>query len=493
MTSATVYVRISEDTTGLGLGVERQEAECRALCAALGFEVREVITDNDVSATRAKVRPGFERLLTSQPEAVVVWHTDRLVRLTRDLERVIDLGVAVHAVQAGHLDLATASGRAVARTVTAWATYEGEVKAARQKSANRQRAVAGKGWWPVRPFGIEFDGTGLVEPEAAALRKAYTDVLDGAPLASVARDWNAAGLLTPKGKTWRATSVRTVLLNARNAGLREYDGEIVGAAAWPAIVSEDTWRAAVAVLTAPERGPGGGRRSSLLTGVAVCGLCGGRIGACQTNNATDSRGYRCRDGFHNQKQADPLDALAARAAVSLLVLPGAREVLTEDAERPDADALRAERATLTARRDVELPQALAAGLSVAQVAEASRTINERIEAINAALVRESSADTFGAWWSDGPENGDISAEVGRFEGLPLHRRTAILNALFDSITVVPGRGGTLAFEPSALALGIGADLADRLDNLASLAVEKVAGHTFDEDAAKAASARFKRL
>ena len=236
MTRATIYVRISEDTTGLGLGVERQEAECRALCERLGFEVREVITDNDVSATRARVRPGFERLLTSQPEAVVVWHTDRLVRLTRDLERVIDLGVAVHAVQAGHLDLATASGRAVARTVTAWATYEGEVKAARQKSANRQRAVAGKGWWPVRPFGIEFDGTGLVETEAVALRKAYTDVLDGAPLASVARDWNAAGLLTPKGKTWRATSVRTVLLNARNAGLREYDGEIVGAAVWPAIV-----------------------------------------------------------------------------------------------------------------------------------------------------------------------------------------------------------------------------------------------------------------
>ena len=34
---------------------------------------------------------------------------------------------------------------------------------------------------------------------------------------------------------------------------------------------------------------------------------------------------------------------------------------------------------------------------------------------------------------------------------------------------------------------------DRLDSLGSLAVEKVAGHTFDVDAAKTATARFKRL
>src|SRR5690606_15061894 len=89
----SIYVRISEDVLGQGLGVERQETECRALVAAKGGTVREVFSDNDVSATTGVRRPGFEALLESRPEAVAVWHIDRLVRLSRDLERVVDLGV----------------------------------------------------------------------------------------------------------------------------------------------------------------------------------------------------------------------------------------------------------------------------------------------------------------------------------------------------------------------------------------------------------------
>ncbi len=114
-----VYARMSLDKTGEGLGVERQEQECRELAARLGVTVSNVFSDNDISATTGKRRPGFEALLASKPEAVIVWHIDRLVRVTKDLERVIDLGIPVHAVTAGHLDLATPAGRAVARTITA--------------------------------------------------------------------------------------------------------------------------------------------------------------------------------------------------------------------------------------------------------------------------------------------------------------------------------------------------------------------------------------
>ena len=48
-------------------------------------------------------------------------HTDRLVRLTEELDRVIKVEVPVHTVTAGDLDLSTPAGRAVARTITAWA------------------------------------------------------------------------------------------------------------------------------------------------------------------------------------------------------------------------------------------------------------------------------------------------------------------------------------------------------------------------------------
>lgn len=60
---------------------------------------------HDLSATNGKARPAFQRLLESDPGAILVWHTDRLVRLTRDMERVIALNVNVYALHAGLLNL----------------------------------------------------------------------------------------------------------------------------------------------------------------------------------------------------------------------------------------------------------------------------------------------------------------------------------------------------------------------------------------------------
>ena len=103
--NVTLYTRMSEDKDADSLGVTspgRRSVERSP--AARGWDVAAVYSDNDVSATTGVSRPGFEALLASDPEAIVVWHTDRLVRLTRDLERVIELGVNVHAVTAGHLD-----------------------------------------------------------------------------------------------------------------------------------------------------------------------------------------------------------------------------------------------------------------------------------------------------------------------------------------------------------------------------------------------------
>jgi hypothetical protein len=45
-----LYTRISEDIDGAGLGVARQEADCRKLASLRGWTVGSVYTDNDVSA-----------------------------------------------------------------------------------------------------------------------------------------------------------------------------------------------------------------------------------------------------------------------------------------------------------------------------------------------------------------------------------------------------------------------------------------------------------
>ncbi len=88
--AAAIYCRISRDRTGAGLGVERQEEDCRVLAASLGLDVAEVFVDNDLSAYSGKPRPEYDRLLAGikagRFDAVIVWHQDRLLRRNSALE-----------------------------------------------------------------------------------------------------------------------------------------------------------------------------------------------------------------------------------------------------------------------------------------------------------------------------------------------------------------------------------------------------------------------
>ena len=114
---AAISVRISDDRTGAGLGVARQEEDCRELLKRLGVEVGEVYIDNDVSATRKKPRPAYTRLLADVKDGrwstVAVWHTDRLTRSPKEIEQWIELAeglaspVAVQTVTSGVLELNT--------------------------------------------------------------------------------------------------------------------------------------------------------------------------------------------------------------------------------------------------------------------------------------------------------------------------------------------------------------------------------------------------
>src|SRR5688572_21093600 len=101
------YVRISQDRTGEAVGVDNQRAAIKAWAEQHGHTVSEWYEDNDRSATSGKAREDFERLLKDSPKAIVVWTQDRLLRVTKDLERVLDTGMIVHQVNAGSLDLAS--------------------------------------------------------------------------------------------------------------------------------------------------------------------------------------------------------------------------------------------------------------------------------------------------------------------------------------------------------------------------------------------------
>jgi site-specific DNA recombinase len=130
--ATAVYCRISKDSAARGLGVARQEKDCRKWAAEHGWPVAEVFTDNDISAYSGKRRPAFERMVeglkTGQLDAIVVWHPDRLTRSPKELEGIIEVieatGAAVGTVTAGQYDLTTATGRMTARIVGDVARFE---------------------------------------------------------------------------------------------------------------------------------------------------------------------------------------------------------------------------------------------------------------------------------------------------------------------------------------------------------------------------------
>src|SRR5690242_10380323 len=113
---AAIYTRISNDREGAGLGVQRQEEDCRDLAKALGWTVARVYQDNDISAyQRKKPRPGYNQMLkdlqSGEIDAVIAWHSDRLHRRTAELETFIQIieasGAEVSTVRGGQVDLST--------------------------------------------------------------------------------------------------------------------------------------------------------------------------------------------------------------------------------------------------------------------------------------------------------------------------------------------------------------------------------------------------
>ena len=359
-----------------------------------------MFVDNDVSAYSGKPRPGYQRLLEAMGAglgAVVAWHPDRLHRSPVELEGFIDLvqahGTRLATVQTGAWDLTTPSGRMVARQLGAVARYESEHKSDRIRRKMRALAEAGADHGGgSRPFGYEKDRRTIRPDEAALIREATEHVRQGGSLRAIARAWQAQGVPTVSGRPWTTQVLRTVLMSARVAGLREHRGEIVAEADWPAIVDREAWEEVRALLSARQRS---GRPSSyLLTGgLARCGLCGAKLVA--RPRADGRRAYVCASGpnFHGcgkiRRMADPVEDLVRDWVLEALDGPGLAEALRHSAgDDPEARAL-AESVQGYERRLEALGEAhfVEGILDRNEYARRRQTLVERIEAGRASLGR----------------------------------------------------------------------------------------------------------
>jgi site-specific DNA recombinase len=434
-TKAVVYVRISEDREGAGLGVERQRKDCVELAGRLGWEVVATRTDNDTSAYTGKSRPGYAQLLddlrSGAATGVLAWHVDRLHRSPVELEEYVSVceqrGVVTQTVKAGELDLSTPSGRMIARQLGTIARYEVEHNIERLRAKRDEMASSGRWAGGRRPFGFEADGETIRNDEAATIREMTDAVIAGRSLRSLARELNERGVTTSMGGTWYATELRRMLLRPRNAGLLLHRGEVVGEAAWDAVVPEARWRSAHAILSDPGRTTTkGGGRVWLGTGLYRCGECGETL-TCTTERR--GRGvYGCLPTKHVTRIAEPLDAYVTEIVKERLRQPDAVELLT--VADVDANDLQIERQGVRGRLD-ELARLFGAGdIDAAQLTEASTTLRARLAELDAQWASLASP---------------LAGVVGRdpdeaWDELDLDRRRAVVDALV-SVTVMPAPKG----------------------------------------------------
>jgi DNA invertase Pin-like site-specific DNA recombinase len=457
--SAAIYVRISQDRAGAGLGVERQERECRALADRLGWTVSGVYCDNDMSAFTGKRRKEYERMLgdieAGTITAVIAWHPDRLHRRSAELERYISVCERHHVenqtVTAGMWDLSTPSGRMTARQLGAVAAYESEHKSERVKAAKIQQAKLGRYHGGQRCYGYAKDGVTVIPEEAAEIAAACAAVAGGASLRSVVRDLNARQVPTTGGKigAWTSMRLRQTLMSPRIAGYSAHNGVVVGTAAWPAIVDDATWRTVEAILSNPARRTNGGAAGPgaakwLGSGTYTC-VCGQKNLRASVTSGSRRRAYRCtnpdRSIPHVSRDAHALDAYVEKLIVQRLARPGTVEKLLHRDDTADVAALRVEQVALGERKDKAAAMFIDGAIDEVQLATITRRADERAKQIAETLAK--------VGWRSPLEplaGGDIEAAWKR---LSLMQKRAILDAVAD-VHILPAIRTRRSFNPDGV-------------------------------------------
>lgn len=361
--------------------MSEQEHDCRRVVAAEGWELVEVLTDNDRGASRYSKgkRPAWAKvkalIAARQVEVVVTWEASRadrdleaytqLAKLCRESGvrwsyggRTFDLTDADDAYRVG-LDALDSEREAAKTSKRVCRAVRANAEAGRPHG---RRLYGYKRTYD--PMTGALVGQGLDETEAAVLHEMARRVLAGEPCAVVARDLNARGHLTAKGAAWDSSTLKRTVLNRHYAGHRVHRGVVIGAAAWPRVFDDDTRARLVALLTDPRRGVQPAReRKFLLSGHARCGVCVAPLHRGHDGNKRPV--YSCSNGGHVSMAVGALDAYVTALVLARLALPDAAEHLADDTPPPEVTEAHTDVLRLRAQLDDAVSEFMAGRLSAA--------------------------------------------------------------------------------------------------------------------------------
>lgn len=358
---AALYARFSSDLQH-DRSIDDQLAVCRALAERHGLAVAEIFTDRARSGAHAASRPGLQALLAAvaggRVELVLAEALDRLSRDQEDVaaiyKRVVFAGARILTAAEGDVDELH-----IGLKGTMNALFLKDL-AAKIRRGQRGRVAAAKapggrayGYRVVRRLderGEPVRGERAIEPaEAAIVRRIFAEYAAGRSPRAIAAGLNADGIPSPTGRAWNASTINGnrqrrsgILYNEAYTGRvvwnrvhmvrdpdsgrrlsRPNDAAAIVAEAAPhlRIVDDATWQAAQARKAAAGDRPAhvARRPRRLLSGLIVCGCCGGGFTVVESNRWGCS-GRRERGNCANARRI-PVPLLEAR------VLAGIRDRL----------------------------------------------------------------------------------------------------------------------------------------------------------------------
>lgn len=300
-----------------------------------------------------------------------------------------------------------------------------------------------------RPFGyrrVEEGRAALeIDPvEAEIIRELAQRYLAGESLRSLARDLETRGVATVRGGLWTGSYVREILTNPFIAGMRRAtDSGTLEPGPWRAVIDEATHHRLTAYA---ERQKSRGRqtragRRHLLTGIAVCGVCGGRM---QGGPTTSGPRYVCANPTCRKVTIAmrPVDEVITNRIFTVIDRRDFGRRLGRAQGRPAA--LDEERRRLLERLDT-LADMLAQGeLDRTGYARARKNVQAQLEALRD-RDREASATTPLDRWTRG---GLREA----WAGLTLDQRRGIITALVDRIVITPAKRMGHIFDPTRIVI-----------------------------------------
>ena len=224
---AVLYLRMSDGRQERSIADQR--AELLAYAKKQGYRILREYTDSGISGDDTRRRAGFLRMREDAQkgefQVMLSWDQDRFGRFDPIeggywILPFRNAGVRLETIAQGRIDWNDFAGRLLY-------LVQQEAKHAYLRDLSRNvlrgqvaKARDGRGADGSAPYGyrLEDDRRVIVPKEAAVVRRIFEEYLSGKAIRGVAASLNADGIPSPRGKQWRASTIRSLLVNKKYTG-----------------------------------------------------------------------------------------------------------------------------------------------------------------------------------------------------------------------------------------------------------------------------------